>query len=388
MTAHKAPSRTAESGSQWQQSPVLIGTTKFPRAPTINNILITGGAGFIASWLVRHLALQYPDYNVTCFDKLDYCASFNNIAYVNANCHNFKFVKGDITNPDEVEAVLRDEKIDTILHLAAMSHVDLSFGRESYEFTSVNVYGTHVLLESAKTYGKVTRFIHVSTDEVYGEVHADDTDLLESAILAPTNPYAATKSAADMLVNAYYKSFKLPVIIVRCNNVYGPHQFPEKIIPKFICLLESGRKCSIHGDGSNSRRYLFAGDAVDALDTILHKGTVGQIYNIGTSDEMSNRELCILLLMRFGYREKEFDQHIEYTNDRPFNDRRYAIDASRLKSLGWIQKTRFEDGISMTIAWYRQFGLSWWGDISDILSTFPTNRHIHCKADIDGSSPD
>ncbi|KAJ8097862.1 hypothetical protein POJ06DRAFT_240380 [Lipomyces tetrasporus] len=386
MTAHNAPSGTAESVSLWQRSHVLIGTTKFPRAPTISNILITGGAGFIASWLVRHLALQYPDYNVICFDKLDYCASFNNIAYVNANCHNFKFVKGDITNPDEVEAVLRDQKIDTILHLAAMSHVDLSFGRDSYEFTSVNVYGTHVLLESARTYGKVTRFIHVSTDEVYGEVHAEDTDLLESAILAPTNPYAATKSAADMLVNAYYKSFKLPVIIVRCNNVYGPHQFPEKIIPKFICLLESRRKCSIHGDGSNSRRYLFAGDAVDALDTILHKGTIGQIYNIGTSDEISNRELCKLLLMQFGYREAEFDQHIEYTNDRPFNDRRYAIDASRLKSLGWIQKTRFEDGISITIAWYRLFGLSWWGDISDILSAFPTNRHI--KADIDGSSPD
>ncbi|KAK9247518.1 hypothetical protein V1506DRAFT_57438 [Lipomyces tetrasporus] len=388
MTAHNARSGTAESVSLWQRSHVLIGTTKFPRAPTISNILITGGAGFIASWLVRHLALQYPDYNVICFDKLDYCASFNNIAYVNANCHNFKFVKGDITNPDEVEAVLRDQKIDTILHLAAMSHVDLSFGRDSYEFTSVNVYGTHVLLESSRTYGKVTRFIHVSTDEVYGEVHAEDTDLLESAILAPTNPYAATKSAADMLVNAYYKSFKLPVIIVRCNNVYGPHQFPEKIIPKFICLLESRRKCSIHGDGSNSRRYLFAGDAVDALDTILHKGTIGQIYNIGTSDEISNRELCNLLLMQFGYREAEFDQHIEYTNDRPFNDRRYAIDASRLKSLGWIQKTRFEDGISITIAWYRLFGLSWWGDISDILSAFPTNRHIHCKADIDGSSPD
>ncbi|KAK9487256.1 hypothetical protein V1527DRAFT_481314 [Lipomyces starkeyi] len=385
MTAHNGPSSRAENDNPWQQSPVFIGTTKFTRVPTINNILITGGAGFIASWLVRHLALQYPDYNVICFDKLDYCASFNNIAYVNANCHNFKFVKGDITNPGEVEVVLREQKIDTIMHLAAMSHVDLSFGGDSYEFTSVNVYGTHVLLEAAKTYGKITRFIHVSTDEVYGEVLEEDTDVLESAILAPTNPYAATKAAADMLVNAYYRSFKLPVIIVRCNNVYGPHQFPEKIIPKFICLLAGSRKCLIHGDGSNSRRYLFAGDAVDALDTILHKGTIGQIYNIGTTDEVSNRELCVLLLMEFGYGEGEFDQHVEYTNDRPFNDRRYAIDASRLKSLGWSQKTRFEVGISRTIAWYRQFGSLWWGDISDILTAFPTSRHIHYRAVMDGN---
>ncbi|KAK9365496.1 hypothetical protein V1509DRAFT_655488 [Lipomyces kononenkoae] len=362
---------------------LFIGTTKFARVLSISNILITGGAGFIASWLVRHLALQYPFYNVVCFDKLDYCASFNNIAHVNANCRNFKFVKGDITNPKEVEAVLREHNIDTILHLAAMSHVDLSFGGDSYEFTSVNVYGTHVLLETAKTYGKITRFIHVSTDEVYGEVLEGDTDLLESAILAPTNPYAATKAAADMLVNAYYKSFKLPVIIVRCNNVYGAHQFPEKIIPKFICLLADSRRCFIHGDGSHSRRYLYAGDAVDALDTILHKGTIGQIYNIGTTDEISNRDLCSLLLLEFGYREEEFNQHIEYTDDRPFNDRRYAIDASRLKALGWSPKTSFEVGISRTIVWYRQFGSSWWGDISDILTAFPSNRQNRPVKDSD-----
>ncbi|KAK9464661.1 hypothetical protein V1512DRAFT_212731 [Lipomyces arxii] len=359
----------------WKESSVFIGTTRFDKAESVNNILVTGGAGFIASWVVRHLALQYPHYNVVCFDKLDYCASLNNINYVDANCNNFTFVKGDITNSEQVLAVLHDHNIDTIFHLAAQSHVDLSFGCGSFEFTSVNVYGTHVVLESAKEYGMITKFIHVSTDEVYGEVKPQETDLLESAILSPTNPYAATKAAADMLVNAYYKSFKLPVTIVRCNNVYGPHQFPEKIIPKFICLLRSNRKCVVHGDGTNSRRYLYAGDAVDALDTVLHKGEKGKIYNIGTTDEISNINLSKLLLFKMGINEVDFDKYIEHTVDRPFNDRRYAIDASRLKVLGWKQKTNLSDGLDTTISWYTKFGLAWWGDISDVLQAFPLIGH-------------
>lgn len=319
---------------------------------------------------MRHLVLQYPHYYIICFDKLDYCASKNNLGSVKGKS-NYYFVEGDITNANQVSAVLKEHRIDTILHLAALSHVDRSFGGDSYEFTEVNAYGTHVLLESCKAYGSIRRFIHVSTDEVYGEVHDSDDDLLESAILAPTNPYSASKAAADMLVNAYYKSFKLPVLIVRCNNVYGAHQFPEKIIPKFICLLQSNRKCLVHGDGSNTRRYLYAGDAVDALDTILHKGTVGQIYNIGTTDEISNLDLCQQLIKAFGYKESQYIDHIEHTDDRPFNDRRYAIDATRLKSLGWSQRTNFSDGMAITIEWYRKFGLSWWGNLSGILTAFP-----------------
>lgn len=173
---------------------------------------------------MRHLAVNYPEYNIISFDKLDYCASLNNTRILNSR-PNFTFVHGDITQPDQVMYALKAYSIDTILHFAAQSHVDLSFGN-SYQFTSTNVYGTHVLLECAKSH-ELERFIHVSTDEVYGEVDEDGDDLIEASILAPTNPYAASKAAAEMLVNAYWKSFKLPVIIVRSNNVYGPHQFPE-----------------------------------------------------------------------------------------------------------------------------------------------------------------
>ncbi|KAK9476758.1 hypothetical protein V1514DRAFT_335862 [Lipomyces japonicus] len=364
------------SNQVWQSSPVFYGSTKFQKSQVIRNILITGGAGFIASWICRHLALQYEHYNVVCFDRLDYCASLNNIAYLVANCPNFTFVKGDITSPAQVSNVLSEHKIDTVLHLAALSHVDLSFGQHSFEFTSVNVYGTHVLLESCKDYGNIKRFVHMSTDEVYGEVHSHDTDLLESAILSPTNPYAATKAASDMIANAYFKSFHLPIIIVRCNNVYGAHQFPEKIIPKFVCLLQAGKKCLVHGDGSHTRRYIYAGDAVDAVDTVLHKGVVGQIYNIGTSDEISNLELCKRILQGFGYNEQDYSNHIQHTNDRPFNDRRYAIDASRLRDLGWLPKTSLHDGLKQTIEWYRNYGQTWWGDVTAMLTAFPKQDHM------------
>lgn len=216
-----------EDAGVWKKAPLLKGSTKFEPLPEVKNIMITGGAGFIACWFVRHLTLTYPDaYNIVSFDKLDYCASLNNTRALNER-HNFTFVHGDITNPKEVLNCLKRYNIDTVFHFAAQSHVDLSFGN-SYGFTHTNVYGTHVLLESAKSVG-IKKFIHISTDEVYGEVDDDDDDLLESSILAPTNPYAASKAAAEMLVQSYQKSFKLPVIIVRSNNVYGPHQYPESM---------------------------------------------------------------------------------------------------------------------------------------------------------------
>lgn len=187
-----------------------------------------------ACWLVRHLTLTYPNaYNIVSFDKLDYCASLNNTRMLSTS-PNFTFVHGDITSPEEVMTALKKYNIDTVFHFAAQSHVDLSFGN-SYQFTATNVYGTHVLLECAKNHGLLKRFIHISTDEVYGEVPDDGADLIESSLLAPTNPYAASKAAAEMLVHSYWKSFKLPVIIVRSNNVYGPHQFPESM-PLASCL--------------------------------------------------------------------------------------------------------------------------------------------------------
>ncbi|KAJ2906684.1 hypothetical protein MKZ38_000420 [Zalerion maritima] len=361
-----------EDSAVWEEAPILKGSTKFEPLLDVKNIMITGGAGFIACWLVRHLTLTYPDhYNIVSFDKLDYCSSLNNTRALNGK-RNFTFYQGDITNPTEVVDCLQRHNIDTIFHFAAQSHVDLSFGN-SYGFTHTNVYGTHVLLESAKKVG-INKFIHISTDEVYGEVNDDDDDLLESSILAPTNPYAASKAAAEMLVHSYQKSFKLPVIIVRSNNVYGPHQYPEKIIPKFSCLLNRGKPVVLHGDGSPTRRYLFAGDAADAFDTILHKGQMGQIYNVGSYDEVSNIDLCGRLLKEMGIPyegEDEFRKWVKYTHDRPFNDHRYAVDGTKLRNLGWDQKTSFENGLKSTVAWYRKFGERWWGDISKVLSPFP-----------------
>ncbi|KAK2052327.1 dTDP-glucose 4,6-dehydratase [Colletotrichum caudatum] len=366
----------------WKDAPLLKGSTKFEPLPDVKNIMITGGAGFIACWLVRHLTLTYPNnYNIISFDKLDYCSSLNNTRVLNEKS-NFTFVHGDITNPTEVVNCLRRYNIDTIFHFAAQSHVDLSFGN-SYGFTHTNVYGTHVLLESAKSVD-IKRFIHISTDEVYGEVNDDDDDLLETSILAPTNPYAASKAAAEMLVQSYQKSFKLPVIIVRSNNVYGPHQFPEKIIPKFTCLLNRGQPVVLHGDGSPTRRYLFAGDAADAFDTILHKGQMGQIYNVGSYDEISNIDLCSHLLkeMNIPYSTTdEFKKWVKYTHDRPFNDHRYAVDGTKLRQLGWDQKTSFADGLRITVNWYRQFGEEWWGDISSVLTPFPVVQGLDVSAD-------
>ena len=304
----------------------------------------------------------------------------------------FSFYKGDITNPSEVLDCMASHRVDTVLHFAAQSHVDLSFGN-SYGFTHTNVYGTHVLLESAKKVG-IQRFIHISTDEVYGEVKEDADELLETSILAPTNPYSASKAAAEMLVQSYLKSFKLPAIIVRSNNVYGPHQYPEskkiskylpirahrtdeslEIISKFACLINRGQPVVLHGDGKPTRRYLHAGDAADALDTILHKGQIGQIYNVGSRDEVSNLDLCSKILDTMGVPHstpEERRRWIKYTHDRPFNDMRYAVDGTKLSKLGWEQKTNIRDGLRVTVEWYRQFGERWWGDISHVLTPFPS----------------
>ncbi|KAF3223523.1 hypothetical protein TWF106_004914 [Orbilia oligospora] len=375
LTAGKVSveNRLKDQGT-WRQAPLLLGSTKFEPLPDVHNIMITGGAGFIACWLVRHLTVTYPQsYKIVSFDKLDYCASLNNTRMLNDKS-NFEFYHGDITDPEDVKGCIKKHNIDTIFHFAAQSHVDLSFGN-SYQFTDTNVYGTHVLLECAKNLG-IKKFVHISTDEVYGEVEEDGDDLLETSILAPTNPYAASKAAAEMLVNAYYKSFKLPVIIVRSNNVYGPHQFPEKVIPKFSCLLNRGGKLLLHGDGKHTRRYLFAGDAADAFDTILHKGQIGQIYNVGSYDEISNIELCQRLIKEFGHPAEKYDDIVEHVIDRPFNDRRYAVDGTKLRNLGWDQKTKFEDGLKLTVEWYRTFGEEWWGDISNVIGVaFPVVDH-------------
>ncbi|PWI69034.1 hypothetical protein PCL_01419 [Purpureocillium lilacinum] len=356
----------------WKTAPILQGSTNFEPLPDVKNIMVTGGAGFIASWVVRHLTLTYPHaYNVVSFDKLDYCATLNNTRSLDGR-PNYSFYLGDLTCPSDVLSCMEKHKIDTVLHFAAQSHVDLSFGN-SYSFTRTNVYGTHVLLECATKFG-IRRFVHVSTDEVYGEVKEGGDDLVESSILSPTNPYAASKAAAEMLVCSYQASFKLPVIIVRSNNIYGPHQYPEKVIPKFICRLQRGQPVALHGNGSPTRRYLYAGDAADAFDTILHKGRIGQVYNVGSRDEVGNLALCKMLLAAMGLGQdtpEQLRKYVRYTNDRPFNDSRYAVNATKLHQFGWQQRTSLKDGLALTIAWYRRFGEVWWGDISPALEPFP-----------------
>ncbi|PFH60687.1 hypothetical protein XA68_10525 [Ophiocordyceps unilateralis] len=367
----------------WKRAPVLKGTTHFVPRSDVRNIMITGGAGFIGSWVVRHLTLTYPQaYNIVSFDKLDYCATLNNTRPLNDR-RNFTFYHGDLTNPSEVLDCMERYRIDTVMHFAAQSHVDLSFGN-SYGFTHANVYGTHVLLESANKVG-VQRFIHVSTDEVYGEVKEGDDERPETSILAPTNPYAASKAAAEMLVQSYQKSFKLPTIIVRSNNVYGPHQYPEKIIPKFACLVNRQRPVVLHGDGSPTRRYLYASDAADAFDTILHKGQIGQIYNVGSSDEISNLALSGKILDALGVNGDDGERSrkwIKWTEDRPFNDRRYAVDGTKLRQLGWQQRMSLDRGLLLTVDWYRRFGEMWWGDIGHVLTPFPIVSHGDVMPDV------
>ncbi|KAF2750600.1 NAD(P)-binding protein [Sporormia fimetaria CBS 119925] len=364
--------RSSLTAELLKRAPVFLGSTNFEPLQDAKNILVTGGAGFIACWFVRHLVLTYPhNYNVISFDKLDYCASLNNTRVLDGR-PNFAFEQGDITSPNDVKRVLRKHNIDTIFHFAAQSHVDLSFGN-SYQFTNTNVYGTHVLLERARQHG-INRFVHISTDEVYGDVPIGAANLSETSLLTPTNPYAASKAAAEMMVSAFRSSFKLPLITVRSNNVYGPHQFPEKIIPKFIMLLQRRKQLLLHGDGSPTRRYVYAGDLVDALDTIFHKGQIGQIYNISSKDEISNKSICHKLLQIFNLphsTEAELEQWVQHTEDRPFNDQRYATDGTKLAKLGWRQKTSFEEGLRITVDWYRQFGEVWWGDITRVLTAFP-----------------
>ncbi|KAJ5458251.1 dtdp-glucose 4-6-dehydratase [Penicillium sp. IBT 31633x] len=374
MARPSLDSQSFASSSDWKRAPLLRGLTKFKPLDNVRNIMVTGGAGFIGSWVARHLVLTYPEsYHIVVFDKLDYCSSINNIRMLEA-MPNFKFVHGDVTCADDVMRCLRAHKIDVVIHCAAQSHVDLSF-QNSYTFIRDNIYGTNVLLESVKQSG-ICRFIHVSTDEVYGEVPDEGEDLPEDSILAPSNPYSASKAAAEMMILAYSKSFGLPAIMVRLNNVYGPHQFPEKIIPKFITLLQRGQKLMVYGDGTNSRRYLWAGDAADAFDTILHKGSVGQIYNVGSQSEITNLELCEKVLNLFGITNMQ--NWIDFTEDRPFNDHRYATSGSKLQALGWKQQTLFEDGLLRTIQWYRDFP-DWWGDINQVLTAF----HGTAKASLD-----
>merc|ERR1712194_757901 len=332
------------------------------------SILLTGGAGFIGSHAAILLCKKYPQYKVVVYDKLDYCACLQNLEEVE-NLPNFKFVKGDISSPDLVSYVLKEEKIDTIMHFAAQTHVDNSFGN-SFAFTQANIYGTHVLLESAKNCPSIRRFIHFSTDEVYGEGEDFDTKPMdEEHVLEPTNPYAATKAGAEFLVKSYHRSFKLPCIITRGNNVYGPHQFPEKLIPKFVNQLTRGRVVTLHGDGSNTRNFLYVEDVARAFEVILHKAQPGQIFNIGGDNEISNLEVAKKLIDILGMKDKE-DELITFVPDRKFNDLRYTINSSNLHKLGWTEDMGWEEGLKTTVEWFKEHS-NRFGNIEHALVAHP-----------------
>ncbi|AEO58698.1 dTDP-D-glucose 4,6-dehydratase-like protein [Thermothelomyces thermophilus ATCC 42464] len=337
----------------------LIGTTRFEPRSDIKNILITGGAGFIGGWVTRHLVVQYPEYNVVCFDMQNYVSSTANVSCL-GDFPNFTFVKGDITWQSAVDRVLAEHDIDCIMHFAAHSHVQNSF-HDPASFTLNNVVGTQVLLDSARRHGRVRRFIHVSTDEVYGDIADECAD--ENKQFLPTNPYSASKAAAEMYVYAYYKSFGIPVVIVRSNNVFGPGQYPEKIIPRFFTLLSKGQPLTIQGSGLNKRRYLYGADAADGFDTILHKGVVGEAYNVESESGVTNIEVAVRMLGLFGYTpHADFSTRLSWIPDRPFNDHDYRVDGTKLRRLGWRQKVSFEDGLAATVDWYRRNLKVWWPD--------------------------
>jgi UDP-glucose 4,6-dehydratase len=267
-----------------------------------------------------------------------------------------------------VNHVFKEEKIDTVMHFAAQTHVDNSFGN-SFAFTQANIFGTHVLLESAKNCPTIKRFIHVSTDEVYGEGETFDAKPMnEEHILEPTNPYAATKAGAEFLVKSYHRSFKLPCIITRGNNVYGPHQYPEKLIPKLTNQLLRGMNVTIHGDGSNTRNFLFVEDVARAFDTILHKAKVGNIYNIGGSNEVSNIQVAKDLIQII--KHKEDTTLITHVPDRKFNDLRYTINSGKLHELGWKEEMTWKEGLAKTVDWYKNHNHRY-GNIDQALVAHP-----------------
>lgn len=311
------------------------------------NLLITGGCGFIASNFINQYFTNEHVNIMVNIDAMYYCANERNIDVSIRESNKYTLVKGNICDADLVDHVLATYNITHVIHFAAQSHVQHSF-TDSKQYTKDNVVGTHNLLECCRLYGKIEKFIHVSTDEVYGEsmLDSNETHKTEQSILCPSNPYAATKAAAELIAQSYYHSFKMPIVITRGNNVYGPNQYPEKLIPKFIELLNNDQKVTIQGDGSNVRAFLHVDDTVSAFKCILEKGDIGEIYNIGCDDGMEYSVLDIAKrLIKLIKHTDQYEEWIEYVEDRPFNDKRYYISNQKVKQLGWTINVKFEDGI-------------------------------------------
>jgi len=316
------------------------------------NLLVTGGAGFIGSNFIRYILEKYPEYRVINLDKLTYAGNLENLAGVDKDPR-YTFEKGDICDKTRVQMCIVRYEIDAIVHFAAESHVDRSILGAS-QFVQTNIVGTNVLLEVVKEL-KIKRFLQVSTDEVYGSLGARGL-FTEETSLHPNSPYSASKASADMLALAYQHTFGLPIVVTRCSNNYGPYQFPEKLIPLMIANALNDKPLPVYGDGMNVRDWLHVRDHCSAIDTVLHRGRIGEVYNIGGSNEKQNIEIVKLILRNL----RKPESLITYVEDRLGHDRRYAIDSSKIQSeFGWKPSYTFERGIAETIEWYVD-NKQWW----------------------------
>jgi len=306
-------------------------------------LLVTGGAGFIGSCFVRHILNKYPEYKVINLDVLTYAGNIENLKDVQDN-PNYTFVHGNICDKKLARDLI--SQVDFVVNFAAESHVDRSITGPEI-FIETNVQGTLNLLQACKEIG-IERYLQVSTDEVYGSLGATGY-FYETTPIAPNSPYSASKASADLLVRSYFETYKLPVLTTRCSNNYGPYQYPEKLIPFFISLLLAGEKVPVYGDGLNVRDWLYVYDHCEAIDVVLHKGQIGEVYNIGGHNEKTNMEITKLILSAMGKGENS----IKYVEDRLGHDKRYAIDNEKIQTqLGWKPSVTFEEGIKLTIDWY------------------------------------
>ena len=322
------------------------------------NIIVTGGAGFIGSNFVFHMLQAHPDYRIVCLDKLTYAGNLSTLEPVMGNA-NFRFVKADICDRAAVYQLFEEEHPDMVVNFAAESHVDRSIENPGI-FLETNIMGTAVLMDACRKYG-ITRYHQVSTDEVYGDLPLDQPDLFftEDTPIHTSSPYSSSKASADLLVLAYHRTYGLPVTISRCSNNYGPYHFPEKLIPLMIINALHDKPLPVYGDGLNVRDWLYVEDHCRAIDLILQKGTVGEVYNVGGHNEMKNIDIVKLICRTLGKPESL----IQFVTDRKGHDRRYAIDPTKIhRELGWLPETKFADGIQKTIQWY-VIHEDWWRPI-------------------------
>ena len=313
-------------------------------------VLVTGGLGFIGSNFIDHVIENHNEITaILNIDRCDYCARIHNVSQ--SSDSRYSYVQTDITNMSHMKRLFREFAPDVVVHFAAQSHVDTSF-ENAEQYIKDNIIGTYTVLECVKE--SKCRLVHISTDEVYGEVGLDETSNSETSVLNPTNPYSATKAGAELLVKAYGHSFGIPYVITRGNNVFGPKQYPEKVIPAFIDAMMKGTPCRIHGEGRSRRNFIYVDDVSRAVMTVLQHGKNGTVYNIGTRNEYSVLEIFDIL--RDLVNPKATKIHV---NDRPHNDKRYAVDSSALQELGWSEQVPFREAIQKTVDWYKA-NTSWY----------------------------